>query len=77
MYISGNEEGRFDITEESGVLFTTAFLDRELRSSYLLSIQARDSATANRLSSVIQVPFWFVNLYQIIIYYLINFDDYS
>lgn len=51
----GNDEGLFDITEETGVLFTTATLDRELRSSYLLSIQAKDSAAVNRLSSVIQV----------------------
>ena len=51
----GNDEGLFDITEETGVLFTTATLDRELRGSYLLSIQAKDSATVNRLSSVIQV----------------------
>lgn len=51
----GNEERRFDIIEETGVLFTSATLDREIRSSYLLSIQTRDSATANRLSSVTQV----------------------
>ena len=51
----GNEEQRFDIIEETGLLFTTATLDRERRGSYLLSIQARDSATANRLSSVVQV----------------------
>ena len=51
----GNEERHFDIIEETGLLFTTATLDREVRGSYLLSIQARDSATANRLSSVVQV----------------------
>lgn len=52
---AGNEEGLFDIIEETGLLYTTATLDRETRSNYLLSIQARDSATVNRLSSVIQV----------------------
>lgn len=59
---TGNEEGLFSIIEESGVLYTTGVFDREVRGSYLLSIQARDSATANPLSSVVQVS-WFVIKY--------------
>ena len=40
---------------ETGVLFTVSTLDRETVESYSLSIQARDSAGVNSLSSVIQV----------------------
>jgi len=53
--IAGNVDDRFGITAEGGVLYTRGTLDRETRASYLLSIQARDSAGANSLSSVTQV----------------------
>jgi len=52
---TGNVDDRFSITAEGGVLYTRGTLDRETRASYLLSIQARDSAGANSLSSVTQV----------------------
>ena len=52
---TGNVDDDFSITAEGGVLYTRGTLDRETRASYLLSIQARDSAGANSLSSVTQV----------------------
>ena len=48
-------DNHFRIGAESGVLFTQGSLDREMQDSYLLSVQARDSAGANSLSSVTQV----------------------
>ena len=53
--LAGDVDDHFRIGAESGVLFTRRSLDREMQNSYLLSVQARDSAGGNSLSSVTQV----------------------
>lgn len=52
---AGDVDDHFRIGAESGVLYTRGSLDREVQDSYLLSVQARDSAGGNSLSSVTQV----------------------
>ena len=54
-FLIGDVDGRFNITKESGLLTVATPLDRETQESYLLSIQAIDSAGSNSLFSVIQV----------------------
>ena len=53
--LAGDVDDHFRIGAESGVLYTRGSLDRETQDNYLLSVQARDSAGANSLSSVTQV----------------------
>lgn len=48
----GNEDNKFELDQVSGRLRTSGALDRETRDSYLLTIQAMDSAGINSLSSV-------------------------
>lgn len=54
MYL-GNEGGVFEINSVSGVLRTVASLDREEQDTYVLDIQAMDSAGVNSLSSTTEV----------------------
>jgi hypothetical protein len=52
---AGNEEGVFEINSVTGVLRTVASLDREEEDTYVLTIQAMDSAGVNSRSSDTEV----------------------
>lgn len=55
MLLLGNEEGKFALNAETGVLRTMASLDREEQATYILSVRATDSAGVNSLSSITEV----------------------
>lgn len=52
----------FEINALSGVLRTVASLDREEQDTYILDIQAMDSAGVNSLSSITEVRTYVVAL---------------